>query len=442
MSKKKKKRTYDKTTTLAHFSFSREYEPLIKDLYAKACQGSKYLWSEIQSPESLRNNDELRKEFFSAANRGMMSAQEKIISILENENEIEPQKMLLFRGVIDAIAWQILGKQLAFARRFFKSTVQPSLYNSNFKSVVSVANSILNESPNSVVLISDLTSFIQVGDLLLCKPDEGITIAEVKDGAINKKICNFVESYLQSPCPRSLVNFIRTEGEQTAKQLQRVIRQADRMAHISSILNDGHGIDPDTNQPVNIPEPFYPVQNWDLKLNRLLQESESKGWAIDTVDNCLFLGAYSKDEMLATGHVAFNLWFDAMGGTPECPRARLIDCMLDPLALPIFSRNIHDNYKFDLLFGRKQVCIGICVELFLDELKKNGFSIRLATNKECGHVENSGVKPYKHKGKAIFIGNGKTETILMDGIFLRIIFHAQTPISIAKTIFDSQDDLK
>lgn len=436
---KHKKLKYDFLKTLSPKAFPPEYEELTKTLYIKACQGSRHLWDQMTDFDTLRNNDELREQFYNSANQGMMSAQDDIVAIVLSGEKIDFSKELIIRGIADAIAWQLLGNQLAYARRFFKAKAQPDLYNSNFESVVLAAKESLRSKPNTVSLISDLTSFIQVGDLLECTPKKGLKIVEVKEGAMNAKIGDFMHFYMQSQCDRALYYFAQKEGEQAFKQLQRMSRQASRMSYVASVIGTGEGVDPDTNEQIKIPEPFFPIETWDGQLNHALENAHNKGWAVDVIDNCLFLGVYASDHMRIGGHIIFNKWFDKMGGTPECPRNILFDCMHNPLALPIFSRNISDEYKFDVLFGRKQVCMGICIESLLNECKKVGYSVRLATNKEQGHLDKTGNRPYKHKGKSIFIGNDKNEFVLMDGIFLRIMFHGQSPISVIRTIIENTE---
>ncbi len=418
-------------------AYPAEYEEFTKSLYAKACQGSRHLWEEINDLDELRNGAELTKQFYSSANKGMMAAQDDIVAMIQSEDKLDFPKELLLRGIADAMAWQLLGHQLAHARRFFKSKAQPDLYNSNFKSVVFAAQESLKGKSNAVSLISDLTSFIQVGDLLVYEPEKGLTIIEVKEGSMNAKVSDFMKFYAESQCDRALQCFANREGKQAVKQLQRMARQTSRMSHVTSVIGTGQGVDPDTNEKIRIPEPFFPIDTWDDRLNYALDQASSKGWAIDVIDNCLFLGVYASDRMRVGGHVAFNAWFDQMGGTPECPRSRLIDCMRTPLALPIFNRDISDEDKFDVLFGRKQVCMGICIESLLSECEETGFSVRFATNKELGRLDNTGNRPYRHKGKAILIGKGNNEVVLMDGIFLRIMFHGQSPISAIKTFLEN-----
>lgn len=343
MVKKKRKARYNVVETLRFRTFPSEYEELTQKLYTMACKGSEPFWDEITNHGDLKNNIELREKFYGSANAGMKSAQNEIIEIIQSEPKLNYPKELLLRGIADAIAWQFMGGQLCYARRFYKSGKQPDLYNCNFESVVFAAKENDERNPNSISLISDLTSFIQVGDLLISDPNKGLTIAEVKQGAMNKKVCDFMKFYSESQCDRAFHYFAQEEGVQAVKQLQRTFRQASRMSHVTSVLATGKGIDPDTNDKIHIPEPYFEIESWDNQLLSKLDESDEKGWAIEVIDDCVFLGVYAAEHMVYSGHIIFNSWFDNSGGTPECPRASLIDCMRLPLALPIFSRNLPDK---------------------------------------------------------------------------------------------------
>lgn len=107
--------------------------------------------------------------------------------------------------------------------------------------------------------------------------------------------------------------------------------------------------------------------------------------------------------------------------------------MTTPLALTIFNRYMSDEFKFDILFGRKHVCVGICVEVLMEQCIKEGLTARFASNKEKGKLDNSGVSAYKYKGKVILVGNDQQEFPLMDGILFRALYHSQSPISLIKS---------
>ena len=434
----KRKSKYNVTETLSPRSFPKEYEEITTELYNDACRGSEKHWSKITSEKDFRDDSELRNDFLSSAHKGMRNAQEKIICILKDNKTTSYAEEILYRGISDTIAWQLIGLQICYARRFYKGHNQPNIHECNFDSVVLAAKQYNEERPNSISVISDLTSFIQVGDLLSCDPETGLSICEVKTGKMNHKVANFMNFYLEHQCDRSLYYFAQQEGKPALKQLDRMMRQASRMAHVSTIMNKGIGTDPDTGEKIHIPEPYIMIDSWDEELCSTLEDSDKKGWAINVIDNCLFLGCYSKPEMIHAGHAVFNSWFDNCGGIDESPRIRLIDSMQIPLALPVFNLPIPDKFKFDILFGRKHVCLGLSIDNLLNECQKIGLSVRSATNKEQGRLDNTGNRPYRHNGKGIFIGDGKNEIALMDGIFLRSFFHGQKPVSFISQVLKNQ----
>lgn len=439
--RKNRKEEYDPARTLRFEIFPHELEEQVRALYDQACCGSRAHWEKIHSPEEFKSNKNLRHDFMFSAHKGMREAQDSIIKAIQSDPFPTSHEICLYRGIADAIGWQILGMQLCYARRFFKGYQQPNLRNCNFGSVVEAANNLIKEKPNSIPLICDLTSFIQVGDIIQFDPQTGITICEVKEGDANSRIFDFMHFLMESKCERAFQLFAIREGKESVKQLGRMFRQTARMAHVGEVMSQGTGSDPDTKELVRIPEKFIQIDSWDEELNETIDNSQSKGWAINVIDNCLFVGCYSESPMKQAGHIIFNGWFDSCGGNEQCPRGRMIDSMQIPLALPLFCRSIPPEVMFDLLFGRKQICMAISIEGLLKECGKVGLSVREASNKETSKLEQRGAKPFKHNKHAICIsdGGGK-EIVLMDGIFLRSMFHGQKPISLIRSILSHTED--
>lgn len=433
--------SYDPVKTLKPSMLSPDLEPLARDLHEKACCGSRDLWPELVAIERIKDaSTELQAKFISKANGGMREAQTAIIERVRNASDLSASEEILFRSIADSIAWQFLGNQLCHARRLYKGQIPPSIKHSNFDSVVLATEHIAKEYLDSMPLISDLTSFVQVGDIFANIPGKGMIISEVKEGRENHRIMDFMHFYNESKCERALQVFCEQSSPKSIKQLERMVRQAGRMAHFTEIVSKGVSKDPDTGQVIQIPEQEVQIDYWDEELNELLANPEGKGWAIRVVDNCLFLGGYFEKRMAMAGHIIFNGWFDSCGGTKRCPRAKFLDSMKIPLALPVFNRQISHEKMFDLLFGRLQMCMGVNVEAFLITCEREGIEVRFGTNRERSRLEQMGAKPYYHKGQCIFLGNGKVEKCLGDGIFLRIMFHGQKPISLIKAMLSNMPD--
>lgn len=413
-------------------ALSPELEDIAKDLIDKSCSGSEELWPEIDE-KSLKSDHKIREKFYCLAHQGMRDAQNFILDQVTSTEHLTVSQEILFRGIADSIAWQLLGNQLCHARRLYKGHNNPDLKNSNLGSVISVAHDLTEKYPNSIALISDLTSFIQVGDVFFNDLNKGMSIIEVKEGRENKRISEFLEFYSESKCDRALHYFINESSPHSIKQMSRMLRQADRMSHFTQIMSTGDSTDPDTGQKIHIPEEEVHIDTWDSEINDLIGASKERGWAIDTIDNCLFVGCYSKEPMIVAGHVAFNTWFDGCGGNNNSPRGRLFDAMKIPLALPIMNRMIPVKSKIDLLFGRMQICMGINIDSLISECKDAGLKVRIGSNKETSQLEQKGIKPFRHNGGSLYIGSDNKESPLLDGIFLRAMYHGQKPISIIRS---------
>lgn len=433
MRKRNRKVKYDPFGTLRAARFDPRHEDTTLELLNYATKGSMPIWEKLSKIEKAPDL-ELRKEFLASAHSGMRKAQNKIIEIFTGPEPWQGANVLLLHGIADSMAWQMIQSQLCYARRFYKEQPIVDIKHSNFESILRVVNHNNKSFPDSFSLISDLTTFIQIGDLLLASPEGGFTIIEVKEGEKNHQILEFMKFFMKSGCPRALHYFVQEHGEGALKQLQRMMRQAFRMGHVSEILATGRSEDPDTEQKIKIPEDKVYIGDWDDELQSVLYESDTKGWALEIIDDCLFIASYSKTCMGGAGHLVFNTWFDNSEGTPDCPRVSLIDCMKHPLAPPIFNRNMEDRHKLDILFGRKNVCIALSIPLFFKKLVECGINVREASNKEASEMDQKDSPPYRFGGRAYFLGVPGNEMMLFDGVLLRILFHSQRPIDTIESI--------
>jgi len=436
MAGKSAKKTYDPLIMLSPVGLLPELESLARELYELACKGSKDIWPEMEG-ESFKDNDNLKARFLTAAHKGMNAAQQKIVEIIRSDVELTDSHHLLFRGIADAMGWQIIRQQLCHARTYYKEHRPINLKESNFDSVVYCVEEFTKQKPGSFSLISDLTSFIQVGDLLTVDSDGKLTLSEVKEGKKNHAIFKFMNFFIETQCDHAFDHFSNQYGKNGVKQLQRMFRQTVRMSHVKNVMNEGKSTDPDTDRHIRIPDELVYVPSWNEELNSTLKECDKKGWGWNVIDECLFIGIYSKEIYHGHGHAIFNSVFDNFEWSEGSPRFRLFDSMIAPLALTIFNLNIHEEHKFDILFGRKNVCLGLNIGRFLDEIRKSGLTVRRATNKEASNLDKKRMPPYRWNGKAIFIGNSKREVCLSDGIFMRIFFHGQRPVKLVHALLNN-----
>lgn len=413
-------------------------ESIAEFLHEEACCGSRSLWDSLK-PEDLKTPSAQRTQFFARAHEGMWSAQDRFLRRLSNSGP-EPMsraEFALYRNAMDAIGWQLLQGQLCFARRLYRGHRQPNPSTSNLQSVVEVARQLKEAAPNSMVLISDLTKFVQIGDLLNMDPESGFSIIEVKEGKKNKDISEMAKFYQTSNCELFKHHISQSESIDTFKQFERVVRQMGRMKFATDILNKGVAVDPDTSLKIGIPEPIFPLEDWSVEFNSTCDRALDRGWAVDAIDETVLLGCYSDPKMMSASPYVFLSWIDQCVGREPPPTARLIDCVSYPLALPIFSLPTARERMMDLLFGRIHVCLGISLEGLVGQCGKHGIAARPPNKSERRAISNSKSPPVKFRGQPLVLQRGDRSMIVSDGLFERWMFHFQRPIAVLNAMFDS-----
>lgn len=415
-----------------------DLEPLARELVELACAGSRALWGEL-SPERMKDDANLRRRFHELAHGGMFAAQEKMADRITNGEPLDVSEQLLFRAIADTIAWGMLGGQLCYARRIYKSHSQPDLSQSNFESVLRMARELREQDPGCMPLISDLTSFVQVGDIMSVSAEQRMSYIEVKEGKRNKQVMDLAMFYDASGCEAFREIVKRTESAKTVKQMERVLRQKARMTHLRDVMTTGEATDPDTGEEVRIPAPFFEISSWDESLVNLTGKAkETQSWAYD-VKGPIFMGAYAGD-LAPRGHLMFLMALSIEGDVEQDYHIiRLADCMHAPLAPPVFSRVLADEIKMDLLFGRMNVCIAISIPRLVEVCEMAGMDVRYATRKELGRAKAAGVEPIVYRGKGLMFSLAGKEMMLLSGVILRALFHGQQPESVLRHYLENDE---
>ena len=414
-----------------------DLEPMARELVELACAGSRELWGEL-THDRLKDDDRFRRRFHELAHAGMFSAQEAMTARVAAGKFLDASEELLIRAVSDTMAWGMLGGQLCYARQIYKFQNQPSLSHSNFSSVLHVCHELREKHPGCMPLISDLTSFVQVGDIINVSAERHTSIIEVKEGEHNKRVLDLAMAYEGSGCENARELIEKTESQKTVKQMGRILRQKARMAHITEVMSKGSATDPDTGTLIRIPEPFFPIKSWDEALATLTEQAMEKNWAYD-VRGPIFMGAYAGDTA-PRGHLLFLMALGLDGDLEQDYHIiRLMDCMRAPLAPPVFSRTLAEEVKMDLLFGRMNVCIAVSLPRLIQACERTGMDVRYATRKELGRAKTQGANPVIHRGKGLMFSLGDREMMLLEGVIFRALFHGQQPDSVLQHYLENTD---
>ena len=156
----------------------------------------------------------------------------------------------------------------------------------------------INEDPDSVALMADITSSVNIGDVIVAhlSPESPEPyIVELKDGAVNDRIVSLVEEFgaESEGLPAEVLQEIDTEiGRHGRRHFERVARQVRRARNFESIANHDVGNDPETGAPMQNIGPELTISTYDAELEAMMFAAAKNGSAFGCIDDCLWVGVY------------------------------------------------------------------------------------------------------------------------------------------------------
>lgn len=322
------------------------------------------------------------------------------------------QSMLL-KEIANSIAWQILGNDGTKVRALIQGVSSGPLQSAQLQSMLPIVNKFNSLDKSRFALITDITSCIQSGDLLMRLPTGEFGLCELKDGIVNEHI----ESLLNMPpVDQSSVEkfdeLLSKYGTPFIKQFKRVLKQKQRMQMALDYINESVGIDIQYNKPkiTNVTPKI--TDTYHTEINRLLRAIKRKGEGYQIIDDCLVLGAFNnvvlnrstdvckKDFQHAVWHMFFEKW-------SECPYGKEVDKekvvkhfeymllpvwemrnkVLIPTHRPIFISGIKDEYVFDILFERISLFFYFSPQRFVTLCKKKRIDATWITGREYRRIK-------------------------------------------------------
>jgi hypothetical protein len=334
-----------------------------------------------------------------------------------------------FSHMADGIAWQMLGGQIHLARRFhIQEKSSKFLDSSNLSHAIAVADE-LNKNPNDFALLSDLTSFIQIGDLLV-RHGKITAVMELKEGKVNDLIRDFLNSVEKEGKDITDEELKEKFDENTVKQIKRVQRQQERANRAIDVMNNDEGIDPVSGKNIFVGTPSIQTKFYHEELRKLYEDLQNKIWAYTVVDTCVHIGVY-RDEGLAMA--PFTIPHILKQQTENFIVVDWVS-ITENLSEPIFGKPFPPEFIVDILTGKVKVVIGINVDALIETFNVFGLETRWLTEKETAKRKQASVREgmiiVNKKGIAIILP-GTQEVTLYGGTFSKIIYDTIKPSNIA-----------
>lgn len=354
------------------------------------------------------------------------------IKITENKISLLDYKESILRHFADFIAWELLGKQYYKIRRFYnmkkKRNTRPTISESNISSIINTVDYYHNKNLSSFALISDLTSFIDIGDILLIE-NYKVTPIEIKEGKKNKEIFDFISR-------KNIETSLHKIDDKFIEQTKRVIKQAERGNRLNSFLKNENGKDTFTDNNVRVNKKEYILENYSDTVNKLFLDLNNKDWAYTIFEDIITIGLYQKKNI----HIGYTLIKDINKMTygKEFPVVDYLQTLKIPISEPITYRQFPKDKIFDILFGRIKIILSINLDNFIILCNANNLTARYLSIKETMNLKKSnGFSAYEFEKKNIIINE---QMILSDGLIVRMLFDFVKPSSIIQLIKQTEKE--
>ena len=369
------------------------------------------------------------KQKIKEARREKKKKQEKEFNQIQ---KVVEHRIFTITHIADTIAWQMIGGQIHIARRMHigERTIK-SLDNNNLEHTISVSNQI-NKDLSTFALISDITSFVQIGDLLI-KKGELVGMMELKEGKVNKQIEDFFSELKNEKKTIEDINLESKFDKKTVRQIKRVARQKERLERAEEVMNTDEGIDPASGNPIHIATPGMKTKYYHDILSKMAESLSEKDWAYELIEDCLHIGMYKNEAITMAPFIIEQLV------KKDTENYRIIDWMsiVNNLSHPIFLKPLHANFIIDILVGEVKVIMAINFDRLVELFNTIGLETRWLSNKET----------MKQKQRKIIDGiveiNGKgimaklkdnTEVMLYYGTISKMFYDNIYPSSIATSL--------
>jgi len=354
------------------------------------------------------------------------------IKIIENSIKIFNHKELILRHFADFIAWEFLGQQYYKVRRFYngqdKYSTRPTLSESNLNSIISAVDYYHQKNLSNFALMSDLTSFIDIGDILVMDNNK-IQPIEVKEGKKNEEIFDFLFN------KDTEISFDKID-EKFLKQAKRVLNQHTRGIKLTNFLKNENGKDPFNDHDVEVNKEAYLIESFSDIVNELLLDLNKKNWAYAIVENIISIGVYQKKAIPMAGILINQI--NIMNYGKEFPVANYLQTLKIPISEPIVYRLFQKDKIFDILFGRIKITLSINLDNFIKLCNENNLKARYLSKKETmNRKKKSSLDMYEFNKQNIIIGEN---SILGDGIIVRMLFDFAKPSSIIQSLKKQEEE--
>ncbi|MFA5835157.1 MAG: hypothetical protein WDA22_16890 [Bacteroidota bacterium] len=387
---------------------------------------------------------------------------ENLLSEIPNINSRSPDtktlKLHFWKHILEltfnTFVWLHLEMDRSNVRKVFKGPKYGDLSNQNIESVLQYINEE-NKDINKIAIPLDFCSFSPICDILQINYSESenvrhIKFIEAKSGKVNEDMLETINSKTSD----LYFKFFDAYGKKGIKQMDRFFKQMLMLDRSRKLINAKPGV---YENPVTSEPPLVILDNniesihFSDKITELLEKSEQREFAVDTIDECLVVGVLNrKDEnILKLGEFdvrlyVYNCFFNpaTLFGTtypadlPEILNSitlvNWVEGFKSIVLEPVILRTLPEKHLMDLLLGKKMLKLYFNPESFIALCNKNGLKAEFTTKRETNHFRSRSVAKslVEFNGRYIKLVRDEGVEILGDGTIYEMLFNWAHPTSL------------
>ena len=278
-------------------------------------------------------------------------------------------------------------------------------------------------------LITDLTTFIDVGDILLASKNS-LTIVECKSGEVQTQVNEFIEKLGGDDWMKAVENLAKEHPDKKAlkilDQAKRTINQHHKGTKLTNFMKNEGGTDTFSDAEVQIYESKIPEEKYYAELMKAFKEAILPGFSTGVIEDIVFFAIF-RDAKVNMAFDVFNAMVDELSG-----RTHRTDYLFQldlPIKEPLFFKPFGEEIFFELITGKLKLLLVIDIDRLIELFNSKGMQARWMSRKETSKYldDKPMYKPYTQQNQAIEIIVGERVMVLGSQFLTKILLDNVTP---------------
>lgn len=407
------------------FDFSKSVSPEDRTAFITAVHEGYRLGQEMILEEMLTV---LKFEKELAKDRKEKRADKEIISIITTLQNANNNRETILRNMADYMAWAIFKNQFYIARRFYRGDrSRPNLLSNNLESLLIAMKRFHNEDPRNFCLLTDLTSFIDIGDLLMTNGNK-YHVIECKSGVVQKKVFEIIDELAKDDFSPEKMDYTGITPKMF-DQVERTLRQMEKSAKLDRFSKEEKGMDPFKKTMINVAENDKPNRYYFDVLRGMIKQARENQMAQAIVEDTLFLVAFSGEPVSRATEIVNDMVEQV---NPKLYAVEYVGLLHVPLKEPVFFKPIGKECIFDLLFNRLRIFVALDFDKLFEKFSEKGITAAWATRKQTATylAKKDQYRPFVRDNQAITLSANGKSLVLGDGFLVHLLYDNLLPSSL------------